>query len=108
MMYELSPTPEKQEEALSIATCLSPKLQGIDRIKPIKHESMLTNAQSRSCDQYIKHKLCQVLYRVQSSTRFTCGLLVLSAKPGVQNYFGSQQIFHIYIRYRKIATKGTD
>jgi hypothetical protein len=29
MMYELSPTPEKQEEALSIATCLSPKLQGI-------------------------------------------------------------------------------
>lgn len=29
MMYELSPTPEKQEEALNIATCLSPKLQGI-------------------------------------------------------------------------------
>lgn len=29
MMYELSPTPEKQEEALKIATSLSPKLQGI-------------------------------------------------------------------------------
>lgn len=29
MMYELSPTPEKQKEALLIATSLSPSLQGI-------------------------------------------------------------------------------